>query len=323
MDPRNLYISPLLTQLAVRWKNRAFIARQIFPEVPVSNDTFYYPVFDDAHVYRRTPTRYGHDASVNTLDFKVTKEVGKVEDRGLGANIDQKEVKQAGAIINAKTYKVEELLKAMALDLEIEIATMLRDTSVITQNETLVGAAQWTDSSSDPQKYVIEKAATLRLAPNVMVPSKTVHDKLCVHPKVREAVKFTDAAYDLDALSAKMARYFGVKRYLVGEAFYDTSKEGQSQSLSYIWGDDVLLAHVAENVTPMMNEPSLGYLPQMGSPPGPDGSVPAAEAMFRVYEGAPDPRRGTGAGSMFVKVDASYKALLTAAKLGFLIKDAV
>ena len=54
-----------------------------------------------------------------------------------------------------------------------------------------------------------------------------------------------------------MAQFFGLDRILVGKAIYDTAKEGQTASKSYVWGKHFLLAYVAPS--PGRKRPSLGY----------------------------------------------------------------
>jgi hypothetical protein len=310
MDPQTLYQEPLLTDVAQRYHNRKFIAEEIFPEVLVDQERFYYHVFDRGVVFKRQPTRYGPNGTANELDLKATKVLGNTESRALKAYIDEKEERQAGGL-SIESLKTEAIVEALKLDLEIEIATQLRSTSVLTQNATLSGTSQWSDfTNSDPKNEVLTRKQSLILDANVMIVGKQVHDKLVIHPKVTDAVKYTQGAIDTSEI---LARYFGVKKYLVGEAFQDSAAEGQAEALGFIWGKDVILAHVAERPNAMMMEPSLGYLPRWrGGAAGP----------WRAYVGY-NPERGTGKGAKMVKVETDYKPLLTGVNLAFLLKNAV
>jgi hypothetical protein len=321
-DPRTLYQAPLLSAVAVHFKNRGFISHMVFPEVPIAVDAFKYLEFDSAVAFKRQNTTYGQDASPNQIDIRATKKDGSVVDHALAAMVDEKEARQAGGVVPVKALKVQALTAAMRLDQECEVADMLRSTTVITQNETLSGANKWTDASSDPKKYVLEKSRTLIVAPNTMIVGKVVHDALRLHPKILDAVKYTVGGVEVE--NDVLARYFGVKRYIVGEAFVDTAAQGQAQSLQFVWGNDAILAHVVEGpVSPLMDQPSVGYIPRVGAPIGSDGVVPPGrDPTWRVYEAPMGPWKGTGGGSTFIKVESSHKVLLTAPQLAYLIKAA-
>jgi len=55
-----------------------------------------------------------------------------------------------------------------------------------------------------------------------------------------------------------LAGWFGFDKVLVGTAIYDTAVEGQTASVSYVWGDDFWLGYVP--TTPALMEPASGYV---------------------------------------------------------------
>jgi hypothetical protein len=56
-----------------------------------------------------------------------------------------------------------------------------------------------------------------------------------------------------------VASLFEVDRIIVAAAGYNTTKEGQADSMSYIWGKDMLLAYVAPRIAPKMLTLGLTY----------------------------------------------------------------
>ncbi|WP_425905723.1 hypothetical protein [Nitrobacter sp. TKz-YC02] len=128
---------------------------------------------------------------------------------------------------------------------EIEVAAMLTSTSTITQNTTLSGISQWSDPNSDPKKAIKDAAETIRdsimVDPNTLMLSKKVFNELADHPALVERVKYSQ----LGILTADLlARFFEVDRVIIGAAKKNTSKEGQADSMSDIWGRDALLAFI-------------------------------------------------------------------------------
>jgi hypothetical protein len=67
------------------------------------------------------------------------------------------------------------------------------------------------------------------------------------------------------------AQLFEVDKFLVGEAFSNTADEGQSSSLSAIWGDHVLIYYVPD--MPTVEEPSFMYTFRWNAPGLPSMTV--------------------------------------------------
>jgi hypothetical protein len=144
---------------------------------------------------------------------------------------------------------------------EIETAAMLTSTANLTQNTTLSGTSQWSDfSNSDPIKDVRTGMQTVHSAihkqPNTLVMGKQVWDKLIDHPAFIERVKYSQLGVMTTDL---MARILEVDRIIVGKAGKNTATEGQTDSMSYIWGKDAFLAYIAPKVQPKMITLGLTY----------------------------------------------------------------
>jgi hypothetical protein len=158
---------------------------------------------------------------------------------------------------DATEFVTEQLL----IGREIEAATMLTSTATITQNTTLSGTSQFSDySNSDPFTTIETGKQTIHsathLQPNVLVMGKQAWDKLKFHPALMERVKYSQKAQMTTELVASLLE---VDRLIVAAAGYNTTKEGQTDSMSYIWGKDMLLAYVAPKIAPKMVTLGLTY----------------------------------------------------------------
>jgi hypothetical protein len=316
LDINQSYERPLLSRLAVKYTNRDYIASLLFPWVDVPVDRISYPKFDRGVTFKRPSTTvYGARARANELDMKLTKLTKDLRTRGLGAWIDDDERRLAGSLFNAQVFKMEMLKQALLLDLECEIAGLVFNaaTYAAANKTTLVGAAQWSDDTSDPKKAVLDAGASMIMDPNTMIVGKQVHNRLLTHPKVLDAVKYTMGG--VTVTNEVLARYFGVERYFVGGAFQDTANEGAAEAMGYIWGKFAWIGYVNPNLNAMsmQSAPTFGVLPisrAKGSP-------------WRVYTKAPDPTVGTGDGMEYVKVDGTFDPLFPATDLGFLFSAAI
>lgn len=308
-----LYQSPLLSQIAVDYKNRQYIADQALPVVPVPKKRFQYLSFDQGVTFKRQHTLYGQDGSPGMLDIKGTKNAASIEDRALSAFIDEEELTMAPeAMVRAR--KVEKLTNAMQLDLEMTVAAALTNTAnyAAGQSTTLSGTSQWSDyTNSDPANVILAAQDTLPVKANTMIVSRPVATMLKRHPKILDVTKYTTRGFvPFEAL----AEYFEVDRFLVGEAFYDSTAEGQAASKSFIWGKSAMLLYVARDMTSLMDQPSFGSIPRLGGAGGP--------TPWRTYT-ALDPFRGTGGGREFIKVETTDGVLLQANQMGYLWLNAV
>lgn len=311
MDNSSLYQSQLLSGLAQRFTNKTYIADSVLTPVTVPNINFQYHTWDDGIVYREQNTNYGPDGSFNSIDMKATKNSANVVDHALSAWVDERELNQAPEMA-VKAVKTRMLINALQLKKERVIAGQLFSSSVMTNGTTLSGTDQWSHEDSDPKAKILTVQATAKVRFNTLVLGKQVWDKLQLHPLINEAVKYTQGAVDTRQV---IAAYLQIDKVLVGEALYDTAAEGQTQSLGLVWGKHALLCYVAPGPSsPLMDEVSVGYNAQWGG--GGNGGI-------RVFTPPANPARGTGAGAQMVKVEMSYKPIITSVACGYLFTNAV
>lgn len=307
----SLYQSPLLSSIAVDFKNRNYIADQVLTSVTVPKKQGQYLSFDQGVTFKTPRTAYGQDGSVASIDMKATKNPFNLNVEALSAWVDEEEIAQAPeAQILAR--KTEKLANAMRLRLELDVAAQMRSTSVLTQNATLAGVTQWSDyTNSDPANAILTQQDNLPQKGNTLILGRQVLTQLKRHPKILDVTKYTTRGF---VPNEALAEYFEVDRILVGEALQDTAAEGQAASKSFIWGKDAILAYVDPNPSPLMDQPTLGYIPRMGSAGGKDS--------WRTYT-AIVPTMGTGAGRQWIKVETTYGILISAPTMAFLWKNAV
>jgi len=101
-------------------------------------------------------------------------------------------------------------------------------------------------------KQTIQKSTGQLFTHGVM--GQEVVDELAEHPALVEKYKYTSASI-LD--DAEIARALRIPTLLVGSAIGASSVEGATFAGGYLWGDHVLLAHVAPR--PGRRVPSAGY----------------------------------------------------------------
>ncbi len=194
---------------------------------------------------------------------------------------------------------------------EKEVADVLTDTSIITNNITLSGSTQWNNgSSSDPLKIVRTAQdaiySSIGREANVAYMSRDVFRTLQNHPALLERIGVNDTSNKLLGVSeAQLALALKVDKVLVGRSRYESSKEGQTSSMMNIWGKDFGLLYVNPQPTPSRYEFSFGYNFQL-------------QDMVPDYWMINDPKN-----AQFVRIQEKRDLLVLKATAAYLVKSAI
>lgn len=301
---QDVVVDPALSQVSIKYSNDTFIADSIFPIVRTTKQTGKFYVYDKSNL-RNSATLRAIGAGANEVDLGLSTTTFSCEDHALKGFVADEIQDQADAALNPLVDETESLTEQMMIDKELALATILGDTAQLTQNTTLSGTSQWSDySNSDPIADVRTARTTVHQntfkKPNTMILGKQAFDMLCEHPQIIERIKYSQLGVVTEEL---LARVFQVEKVMVGEAGYNSAVEGQTDSMSYIWGKNCILAYVTPQVG--IKRITLGYTFTYG-----------VREVMRWYD---FDRQGT-----FVRVGKdNYVQKVVAATAGYLIKNCV
>jgi hypothetical protein len=131
-------------------------------------------------------------------------------------------------------------------------------------------ATPWTDVNSDPIGDVAAARQQIfngsSMDANVMTAAWTVYEVLKRHPKIQAIIKISDGDSRWPAL---LAALFDVDKFAVAKGAVNMANEGQAFSLSQVWADNVMLAHV--DTTEDLQAPSFGRTFIVTDEESPDG----------------------------------------------------
>ena len=260
-------IDPVLSTAARGYRNGMFIWPYIFPPVTVQQRGGNVIEFDAEHFHemelRRAPG--GQFAEIN---LGYTGKPYTCEQRGLVGKVPVEHMEEAAMVpgINLGMTAIDRVMRTVHQQIEIEAASQITPATFVGRTEALAGNRQWSHADSTPAKEVAAKFNMVRtgigISPNTLAVGKEVHDQTVNNPDVVDRIKHTQAA-TTDVIDDKMlARYFGVERYVVGNAM--KGKKGEFQD---IWGKIALLCF--SDVTPLsqMGSPSFAYTYQLAGHP--------------------------------------------------------
>jgi hypothetical protein len=312
MTNRYLGVDPMLTNVAIGYQNDEYVAERILPYFDVKKQSGKHFVYDRGR-FRTVDTLRGTGAGANEVTHKLT--VGDpyyCDDHALREFVADEDIDNAITPTSPLVDATENIVDLLKIDYEIEAATLMADTGVLTQNTTLSGTSQWSDyTNSNPFTNIETAKATIHenlfVQPNTLLMGKQVFDKLKHHPLILERIKYSQMAVTTEQI---MATVFGVKNVIVAGAGKNTAKEGQADDMGYIWGKHAWLLYIAPVLRPKMITFAFSYRWVEGKSP-----------MVVEREAGVDERNRRG---QYVRVgDFYYDQKLVSAEAAYLIKNAV
>jgi len=261
--------NPILTGHAVEFlQNSAeFVGRQLFPVFNSPEQSSDYYVFDKENMLnvpteiRRAPgSPYRRSLMTLSDDSFATKNYGVEEP------VDDSEYDKYASRLNADKAAINRALNIVLINHEIRVHE--KATSI---SPTSSPGTKWDAGSSDPIGDINAAREVIHdgcgMDPNTLCIGRDVYNVLCEHPDVLDKIKHTQRGVITADL---LAAVFKVDRVLVAGVVRNTAAEGQALSVSKIWGDDVILAHV--NSAQDLKVPNFGrtfsWSAAQGSGPG-------------------------------------------------------
>ena len=303
-------IDPVLTAIAIAYRNPKLIADLVSPRVTVGRSIFRYTIYPKGEAFTVPDTHVSRKARPNQVEVTSTSMQGHTEDFALDDPVPQEDIDNAGPNqdpLGRATLRVSDLIE---LDREIRIATMIFDASqYATGNKiSLSGTSQWSDYTtgvSDPVKDIRVAMSACVMRPNIMVIGRPAYDVMSSHPKILKAV-FRNLGDSGIARKQDVIDLFQLDDIIIGEGWINTAHKGQTPILSRVWGGSAALI----------------YQDKTADTDG--GTTFSYTAQFKTRVAGTIPDANMGAyGGQWVRAAESVKEIICAADLGYLIEDCV
>lgn len=254
LEPSAAHIDTALSNLAVSYKNRDFIADEVCPVVSVnkrSNKIFEYPIATMQELAaeakagtRGRPGEVKYSLNSNTLSYSVT-------DYALMDFVSADEESNADAPIQPRAKATKIVTNHLNMLREQRVATLVFGSSNYGSNtQALAGANQWDQNTSDPVQALEDAIETCFVRPDTLVLGAQVYTKLRNHPKFLQYILSRAAtaqgAVPLRINEQLIADAFGLRKCIVGRAKYNSANEGATVSSTYFWTKSAALLKVSD-----------------------------------------------------------------------------
>jgi len=299
-------IDPALTQIAIAYSNRSFIADMVLPRITVGKQEFSYRIYNKEERFTLPDTLVGRRSQPNQVEFGWTEATGSTRDYGLEDPIPQADVLNGGSELRG--LAVEGMQELIGLGREARASTLVFTAAnyPTANKETLAGNDQWSDhANSDPIDKITAALDTPLMRPNVLVLGQAVFTQLSTHPDIVTAVLGNSVTSGIVARQ-QIANLFELDEVLVGASRYNSANKGQTASYADLWGKHASLIYRNQRATTTRGV-TFGITPQWGG---------------RIAGSQNDPDIGLR-GGIRVRTGESVLELITASDAAYFFENAV
>jgi hypothetical protein len=303
-------VDKLLTNASSQYIPDGHICEEIFPVLQVIQKTGLLGKYSLSHL-RVENTFVGGRGKFRRVETNVRTSTGySIESHGLEELVTDDDYKNVELPFEAEQDAVIGLSNQIWIEKEQILATALSATGTLTQNATLSGTSQLSDyDNSNPLGVFSDARKAIKdgcgKAPDTAWFDWRVKNKLRYHPQLLDQLGFKwDKPGGLNDQDLAVA--LDVKKVLVADVDYNSSKEGQADALAGVWGKNIWFGVCPD--TAAIRQVSGGYM--MGY----KGQSPRKVYKYPVY----NPPESTA-----ILVKDEYQFLLSNVAALYLIVNAI
>ena len=335
----DVHVNRPLTNISVAFMQdaSAFVAGEVFPNVPVEKQADAYFYFDIGEFYRdemakrapgtesagsgyavATDTYY---ADVWALHKDIHDQIRSNTDNPLNQDREATVYLSRQGMINRERQWVDGYFKGGVWNLEADGAASNSSTQVdgsfvkgSTSHDANNNITYWNDGASTPIEDIrwFKRVMLQRTGykPNTLTLGKAVYDALLDHPDIVGRVDRGQTSSAAVVLMQNLAALFELDRILVSEAVWNSNPLGEDENLAFIAGKHALLSYTP--ATPGLMTPAAGYTFSW------TGFLGASEGGVRMKR-----FRMEALESDRVEIQSAYDHKVTSADLGFFMDGIV
>lgn len=264
-------VNPLLTNVLLAYTNASFLADMIMPTVPgLKEEAGKIPQLGNSHLRVYSSKRSLYDESDHRINYSLNIDnTYQVDYYDESVYVPDRLQEQLQKPFDAKQAAAFTAKNALMLERESALAALLTSTATLTQNTTLSGTSQWTDTVNSTPDVNIDTGRQAILAatgryPNGVVMNYKVANAMQRHPFFLEIAlrSLSGGAGKPTVLSKQglidtLKAWYGFQYVLIGEQIYVNSKQGQTETKTNVWGSDFVMFYRPSG--PSLFEPSFAY----------------------------------------------------------------
>ena len=265
--PRELHVDKHLTNLAINYRPRNFIADQIAPIVPVLKQRDTFPVYSRYEYFAVEDTKRGPGAEAKKITRSVGSAFYQAENYALGSDVTIEDVANIDDAYRAfdSAGKARYLQDKLMVDYEKRVLTLAATTasvgSVFVCNSAwAAGGGAAGQNAGDPYAQFEQMSEYLKGStgqrPNSVLIGWRAWGRMKRNYWMRQLIQGTNGGGPL--MQDQVKNLFGVDRFIVADALWHTGNEAQSTlSLTNPLADQMIAYYAPPS--PSLDDPSWMY----------------------------------------------------------------
>lgn len=234
-----------IASMAFSTGEEEFIADRLFPAVPVSKESDKYYIIEKGAFLQVPRTLRSRGTRANRVRFQTSSESYFANNYALASDLPIEDTSNADTAIQLRENTVKLIVSNLRRDQEVRVANLVTSLTNLGSGTTLSGNNLWSNAASDPIADVTTGHAFIEnntgLMANTMVIDKDTLWIVRRHPMLLDMFKYTGGGMLKDQ---ELREVFKVSNILVARGIKENALEGGTSSITTIWGNNVLLAHV-------------------------------------------------------------------------------
>jgi len=251
-----VHVDKILTNIAVAYRNKKYIYRELSPFIPVKYESDKYYKFPKARWFTNEAALRAPGTKARLSGFPVSTDSYNCDEFALATKIADRVLANTDSPLTLRSAKAAYVADKVEMARDIELATLVNVTSQWGTDKTLT--TTWDSDASTPIEDIIDAQDTVGTATgeelNTGVLGRLVWSKLRRHPDILDILSSVERSIATPQL---LAQAFDIDRILIGRSIKNTANPAQTASMSQIWGKHAFFAYVAPS--PGIMSPSALY----------------------------------------------------------------
>jgi len=271
VDPTSVHVNQPLANMSIKYTNREMEADAVSPVIPVKKRSDVYFKYGTSMGFDLAKTDVSSQSgSPGQASPSYSTDSYSVTDHALRDYVPQGVIENADAPLTPMMDSAEYIHDILVLARENRVATAVGTSGNYGSNtQSLSGANRWDVSTGTPISLfenTIRPAMTM--LPMIGIIGEQVWGPMRNNPEVKSFItgrpSTAEGATPFQMDDKTMARAFGLRRFIIGGAKYNSAPEGEAASIasSFIWGKFAAFLHVPES--PGIKKASFGYTFRFG-----------------------------------------------------------
>jgi len=257
-------VHEILTNVAIRYRNPAFIAEQLWPVVPVGSEKFTYFLFGP-EMFKRYDTRRALSTQPKRIDYSLWTAKGVCEEYMLEHPIDDRIRAEFERPLDPEVQGTELLTDALRLDQEHRVASICTTSGNYHSDLAKTPSTKWNETGATIFEDITGMQEAIRkiigVYPNTIVIPASVAQVMAFASEVTDYIKNVIGLERLERPPEQgwmlPATLFGMRVLIPGVVTLKTNLGQEDWQTEDVWKDHVVIAYVQPR--PSLYRPSFGY----------------------------------------------------------------